>query len=164
MIAAVLDHYCDHRGDDRASSFQARRAVEIVGQFLIEKNQATAKVASFGPLAQRDFARWCHDSLGHAPATIARNLSVVSAAFHFAASLQRVNDGFGNEAEAILLDHHPRVLTDKNKVAEALSLPDPLPRDWLIGQLQSARAQTERQTSADDPPHDQSSPLAQILE
>jgi integrase len=131
MIATVLDHYCDHRGDDFASSFQARRAVEVVTDFLAAKGEATAKVASFGPIKQRDFMQWTRATLGHSPATIARNLSVVSAAFRYAASLQRVVDGFGTEAEVVLLDHHPTVVTDRNKVAEALALPDPTPRDWL---------------------------------
>jgi integrase len=130
MIMAALDHYCDHWGDDRASAFQARRAASVVANFLSSRGELTAKVASFGPIRQREFMKWCRAELSHAPATIARSLSVVSAAFRFGASLQQVTDGFGSEKEIVLLDHHPLVSTDRNKVAEVLGVPDPRPRDW----------------------------------
>jgi hypothetical protein len=52
-------------------------------------------------------------------------------AFRLGAALQRITDGLGKESEVVLLEHHPTVTTDRNKVAELLDLPDPSPRDWL---------------------------------
>ncbi|HWT31258.1 MAG TPA: hypothetical protein VN240_09575 [Propylenella sp.] len=131
MIASVLDHYCDHRADDRASAFQARRAAEVVNDFLAAQEDVAAKVESFGPIRQRQFMAWSRDTLGHSPGTIARNLSVVSAAFRFGASLQQITDGFGREHELLLLETAPSVVTTARKVAQLLDLPDPEPSDWL---------------------------------
>ncbi|MBA3518864.1 MAG: hypothetical protein H0T75_14770, partial [Rhizobiales bacterium] len=99
MIASVLDHYCDYHGDRCASAFQARGAAEVMNEFLTPQNDIAAKANSFGPIRQRQFMGWSQDTLGHSPATIARNLSVLSAAFRFAASLQQITDGFGRQSE-----------------------------------------------------------------
>ncbi len=131
MIAAVLDHYCDHHSDSRASAFQARRAAELVIEFLADQSDIAAKVASFGPIRQRQFMAWSQDKLGHSPATIARNLSVLSSAFRFGASLQQVTDGFGRQTEVLLLDQVPSVVTSGSKVAELLNVAEPEANDWL---------------------------------
>ena len=131
MIASVLDHYCDHHSDGRASAFQARRAAEVVNQFLAEQGDIAAKVASFGPIRQRQFMAWSQATLNHSPATIARNLSVVSAAFRFAASLHQITDGFGRQAEVFLLDQAPSVVTNGSSVAQLLNVAESTSTDWL---------------------------------
>ena len=75
--------------------------------------------------------RWCSDEYGHSAATIARNLSVVSAAICFGRKPQIVRDGFGNDSEVLLLDGGPDVVTQAPKVAELTALPTSSPRDWL---------------------------------
>ena len=121
MIASVIDHYCDHHGDRCASAFQAKRAAEVMNEFLTHQNDIAAKASSFGPIRQRQFMG-SQDTLGHSPATIARNLSVLSAAFRFAASLQQITDGFGRQSEVVLLDQAPAVVSNGAKVAELLDV------------------------------------------
>jgi integrase len=75
--------------------------------------------------------KWCVDKHDHKPGTIARNLSVISAAFGFCTKPQMVKDGFGNEDEVLVLDSAPRVVTQMKEVAQATDLPESAPRDWL---------------------------------
>jgi hypothetical protein len=99
LLVAVLDFYYEHDVKHKASGKPAFRAMQLVTEFASEKIGPTARVAAFSALRQRDFMRWCVEKYGHGAGTIARNLSVVSAAFGFARKPQVVRDGFGNESE-----------------------------------------------------------------
>lgn len=74
---------------------------------------------------------WCDETHKHSANTIARNLSVVSAAFRFDKRLVVVKDGLGNQHEIQLLDMAPDVVTQATRVAELVKLPAPTPREWL---------------------------------
>lgn len=74
---------------------------------------------------------WCRDRYEHSAHTIARNLSVVSAAFRFSKRIVVIQDGLGNKQEVQLLDSAPDIVTQAARVAELVDLPEPSSRDWL---------------------------------
>lgn len=131
MLMVALDHYYDHDVGSKPSADQAFRAIGLVRDFLTEKLLPTAAVSAFGPIRQREFMTWSRDKHDHSANTIARNLSVVSAAFRFCKRLVVIKDGLGNDQEIQLLDMAPDVVTQANRVAELLDLPAPSPREWL---------------------------------
>lgn len=131
MIMTALDHYYEHDVKAKPSAEQAYRAISLLAEFLGERLGMTASVSSFGPIVQREFMRWSQSRYDHSPATIARNLSVVSASFRFGRKLQVIRDGLGNENETLLLDAAPDVTTQAKAVARLLDQPDPKAREWI---------------------------------
>lgn len=131
LILRALDHYYENDVRAKPSADQAFRAIAMMTDFLAETLAKGAVVSSFGPIRQREFMTWCRDTHGHSANTIARNLSVVSAAFRFSKRLVVVTDKLGNSHEVQLLDHAPDVVTQAARVAELLDLPPPRPREWL---------------------------------
>lgn len=131
MIAVALDHYFENDVKAKPSADPAFRAITIVNEYLADRLGSTAAVSAFGPIRQREFMIWCIEKYGHSAGTIARNLSVVSAAFRFGKQLKIVRDGFGNDHEIQLLDGAPDVMTQAARVADLTALPDSTPRDWL---------------------------------
>jgi integrase len=131
MMIVALNHYYENDVRHKPSASPAFRAIQLVSTYLGEKVGTAACVSAFGPIRQQDFMRWCVEKYSHSAGTIARNLSVVSAAFHFGKKLQIVRDGFGNEMEVLLLDAAPDVVTQAKEVARLTDLPDSKPRDWL---------------------------------
>ncbi|KQZ86946.1 hypothetical protein ASD64_05635 [Mesorhizobium sp. Root157] len=131
MLLVALDHYYDNDVSGKPSAEQAFRAITILKEYLSAKLLPTAPVSAFGPLRQREFMTWCRDQYKHSANTIARNLSVISAAFRFGKRVVVIRDGFGNEQEVQLLDMAPDVVTQAKRVAELINLPAPTPREWL---------------------------------
>ena len=131
MLMVALDHYYEHDMVGKPSAVQAFRAISLVKDYLSDKLLPTASVSAFGPIRQAEFMRWSRDTHGHSANTIARNLSVVSAALRFGKRVVVVRDGLGNETEIQLLEMAPDVVTQATRVAELLDLPAPKPRDWL---------------------------------
>lgn len=131
MLMVALDHYYENDVASKPSADQAFRAISLIKSYLTEKMLPTAPVSAFGPIRQREFMKWSRDTLEHSANTIARNLSVVSAALRFGKRVVVVRDGLGNEQEIQLLDMAPDVVTQANRVAELLDLPAPTPREWL---------------------------------
>lgn len=131
MMIVALDHYYVNDVSHKPSANQAFRAIGLIKDYLTEKALPTAPVSLFGPIRQREFMSWCHDKHQHSANTIARNLSVVSAAFRFCKRVVVVKDGFGNDQEIQLLDMAPDVVTQAERVAELIKLAPPTPRDWL---------------------------------
>lgn len=131
MISVALDHYYENDIKEKPSADIAFRAIVLMNEYLAEKIGTTAAVSAFGPIRQKEFMQWCVTNYGHTAGTIARHLSVVSAAFRFGRRLSIVRDGFGNEQEIQLLDAAPDVITQSTRVAELMSIPDSTPRDWL---------------------------------
>ena len=125
MILTALDHYYENEVKEKPSASPAARAIELGIQFLQERLLPTASVAEFGPLRQKEFMNWSRARFDHTPSTIARNLSVFSAAFRFGRKLVDVK-----EFEVQLLSGAPDVVTQANAVAKALNLPEPKPREW----------------------------------
>lgn len=130
-LLVALDHYYENDVKDKPSGEQAFRAIKIMKDFLTAKLLPTATVSSFGPLRQREFMTWCREHYEHSANTIARNLSVVSAAFRFGKRVVVIKDGFGRAEEIQLLDMAPDVVTQAKRVAELIDLPAPTPREWL---------------------------------
>lgn len=131
LLMAALDFYYENDAKLKPSASPAFRAIQLVTEYITEKVGPTARVSAFSLLRQREFMRWCIDRHDHKAGTIARNLSVVSAAFGFGSKLQMVRDGFGNETEVLLLDSAPRVITQMSEVVKLTELPESTPRDWL---------------------------------
>jgi hypothetical protein len=129
MISVALDHYYENDVKAKPSADPAFRAISLVNEYLAEKLGSTASVSAFGPIRQREFMQWCVERHNHSAGTIARNLSVVSAAFRFGKRLSVIKDGFGNDQEIQLLDSAPDVVTQANRVAELTKLPESAPRD-----------------------------------
>lgn len=130
MLLAALDHYYEQSARLKPSHVQAKRAIALVAAFIEHERARRPTVAWFGPIRQRVFIAWSRDSLGHAAGTIARNLSVVAAAFQFCRRQVVAHDGFGNAREVKLLDDAPDVVMQPGAVALLADLPDPSPRDW----------------------------------
>ena len=131
-VLRALDHYYENDVKNKPSSTQAFRSIQLMGQFMKTlRLNAPPTVASFGPIRQREFMIWCRHQHDHSANTIARNLSVVSAAFRFAKRLVVVTDQLGNNREVQLLDMAPDVVTQATRVAELIDAPEPTPRDWL---------------------------------
>lgn len=131
MLLVALDHYYENDVKNKPSDEQAFRAINLMKEFLSAKMLPTATVASFGPLRQREFMTWSKEHYSHSANTIARNLSVVSAAFRFGKRVVVIRDGFGRAEEVQLLDMAPDVVTQAKRVAELIDLPAPMPREWL---------------------------------
>lgn len=131
LILRALDHYYENDVRNKPSAEQAFRAISMMTDFLSETLAKGAVVSSFGPIRQREFMTWCRDTYDHSANTIARNLSVVSAAFRFGKRLVVVTDQLGNSHEVQMLDHAPDVVTQASRVAELLDIPPPRPREWL---------------------------------
>jgi integrase len=131
MLIVALNHYYENDLRSKPSAKPAFRAIHLINEFVREKIGPTAAVSAFSALRQKEFMHWCNDKYGHGAATIARNLSVVSAAIRYGRKQQIVRDGFGNEMEILLLDGGPDVITQAKEVARLTALPDSSPRDWL---------------------------------
>lgn len=131
-VMRALDHYYENDVKLKPSAEQAFRAIAIMEQFEASlRLNAPMTIASFGPIRQREFMRWCLEKHEHSAAYIARLLSVVSAAFRFGKRIAIVVDELGNKHEIQLLDMAPDVVTQASRVAELINLPEPTPRDWL---------------------------------
>lgn len=131
MLMVALNHYYDNDIGKKPSADQALRSMNLVSDFLKDRMMPTAPVSAFGPIRQREFMRWCHDRHRHTANTIARTLSVVSAALRFGKRVVVIRDGLDNDREVQLLDMAPDVVTQAGRVAELIDLPAPLPREWL---------------------------------
>lgn len=131
-ISRALDHYYENDVSSKPSAVQAFNAIVLVRQFFKSlRLNSPQTVSSFGPIRQREFMVWSRDTYGHSAATIARNLSVVSAAFRFGKRLVVVTDKLGNKQELQLLAMAPDVVTQAARVAELIEAPAPAARDWL---------------------------------
>ncbi|MBR1154520.1 hypothetical protein [Bradyrhizobium sp. JYMT SZCCT0428] len=131
LLSAALDFYYENDVKLKPSAKPAFRAIQLVIEYATAKIGPTARVSAFSKIQQREFMRWCVKTYDHKAGTIARNLSVVSAAFGFGTRSQIVRDGFGIEKEVLLLDETPRVVTQMSEVVALTELPESAPRDWL---------------------------------
>jgi integrase len=131
LLMAALDFYWENDIKFKPSAKPAFRAMQLMAEYGNEKIGPAAYVSAFTPLRQRDFMRWCVDKHAHSAGTIARNLSVASAAFGYCCKPQIVRDGFGNEIEMLLLDSAPAVCTQPKEVARLMELPESSPREWI---------------------------------
>lgn len=131
-ITQALDHYYENDVKHKPSADQAFRAIVLLRQFMKSlRLNAPLCVSAFGPIRQHEFMTWSLDQHGHSAQTVARNLSVLSAAFRFGKRIVVITDQLGNKHEVQLLDMAPDVVTQAARVAELLGVAEPTPRDWL---------------------------------
>ena len=131
LLMAALDFYYENDVKLKPSAKPAFRAMQLLAEYISEKIGPDARVSAFAKLRQRDFMRWCVEKHQHSAGTIARNLSVYSAALRYCCKPQIVRDGFGNEIERLLLDSAPAVYTQPKEVARLTELPESSPREWI---------------------------------
>ena len=131
LLMAALDFYYENDVKLKPSAKPAFRAMQLLAEYISEKIGPDARVSAFAKLRQRDFMRWCVEKHQHSAGTIARNLSVYSAALRYCCKPQIVRDGFGNEIEVLLLDSAPAVWTQPKEVARLTELPESSPREWI---------------------------------
>jgi integrase len=131
LLVAAFDFYYENDVKFKPSAKPAFRAMQLAIEFADERIGPDARVSHFTSLRQREFMRWCVEKYGHSAGTIARNLSVASAAFGFCRKPQVVRDGFDNEIEVTMLDSAPAVCTQPKEVARLTELPESSPREWI---------------------------------
>jgi len=132
-LVFVLTHYLEGHADGKPSAHVARRAAELVVQFLERKCglDANVKTSKFGLLYQTEFARWCAKEFGHSPAYVSRVLSVVAAACKYAAKAKLLKNSAGEMVEARLLRFAPDIRYDATWLAEVMETQEPHPRDYV---------------------------------
>lgn len=133
LLVAVLVHYYENHSDKCPSASAARRAGELVLQFLEEECGfgAEVKVAKFTKGFQARFAIWCAETFGHSPSYISRNLSVISAACQFAAKTIVRQTSSGDFTEVKLLRFAPEICYDVKWLAEMTQRAEPKPREYV---------------------------------
>jgi len=133
MISAVLNHYFTQRTDKLPSADAARRAGVLVTNFLIDEAgfKPSVKVSVFTKGMQQKFAEWCAVEFDHSVAYISRNLSVIGAAFNFAASDVVIKTPEGELREVRLLRFAPDIYYDQTWLSEVTDQPESRPRDYV---------------------------------
>lgn len=141
LLFAVFEHYLRARAAKLRSRGQAETAVAYVQEFLVDVKglPATIKADGFGLDLQMDFVRWCADKRGHSAAYIARMLNPISAAMHFAAKEQAVEDPAGGMRTVKLMSEAPVVHFYADWVAKTAGIAAPQKRDWVPEVEQMAR-------------------------
>ena len=136
LMLEVLDHYLTHKR--MASTESASIAVRHFGEWAFEHEglRKTLRVGDFRLDLQERFALWAHREKGHSTKTISRNLSVISAALHFAATDQMVKGTDGERRKVRLLTSAPQVRFDPSwlvrlgeEVGEEIAAPEK--NDWV---------------------------------
>lgn len=130
-VIAVLQHYWTTHSDMTPGSVQARRAGELLVEWLVDvQNRPSANAADFTTAWQQAFVRWCALSKGHAVGTISRNLSTLAAAMNHALKIVVVDED-GAEREVQLLKYAVPVIYKAEEVSRLTGKPVSVPRDWL---------------------------------
>ena len=132
-LVFVLTHYLEGHADFRPSAHVARRACELVMQFL--ENQcgfdANVNTSQFSIIYQFEFAKWCAKEFQHSPAYVSRILSVVAAAFRYAAKTKLIKSASGELRETKLLRYVPEISYNTKWVADVMQVAEPKPRDYV---------------------------------
>lgn len=130
-VVAVLLHYWTTHSDSTPGSVQARRAGELLVEWLVDvQKRPSANAADFTRAWQQAFARWCAVTKGHAVGTISRNLSIIAAAMNHALKSVVVDEDDG-QREVQLLKYAVPVIYKAEEVSRLTSKPVSQPRDWL---------------------------------
>jgi hypothetical protein len=136
----VFNHYLDHHAPQTGSEERARFSLALINRFLFEERKLKSIMADgFGLSLQTEFAIWAAESLGHAAGTIARSLTVASAAMHFAAREQSIDDPDGGKRTVRLISTSPEVRHDAEWVAGVAKIAAPQKRQWVPTIEQMAR-------------------------
>jgi integrase len=132
-LVFVLTHYLEGHSDAKPSAHVARRACDLVLQFLERKCgfDSDVKTSQFSSIYQAEFAKWCANEFHHSPAYVSRVLSVIAAACRFAAKTKLIKSNTGELKEAKLLRFVPEVNYDTKWVAEMMQVAEPGPRDYV---------------------------------
>ena len=133
MLVAVLTHYFENHSDKRRSAYAARRAGELVLQFLESECEfgPTVKIGQFTKGLQVKFAQWSVEKFNHSPSYISRNLSVIAAACRFATKTIVKRMPSGELDEIKLLRFVPEICFDVKWLADMIDRPEPQPRDYV---------------------------------
>jgi integrase len=132
-LVVVLTHYLEGHADSLPSAHVARRACELVMQFLERQCgfDANVKTSQFSKIYQAEFAKWCAKEFQYSPAYVSRILSVVAAACRYAAKTKLIKLVSGELREARLLRYVPEISYDTKWVADVMQVAEPKPRDYV---------------------------------
>lgn len=119
-LLAVFTRYWEEHSDDRTNPSAARRAGNLLIDFL---GDDAAKVALLTQDKQREFLHWMRDTHHHSVAYISRVQSIIAAALNRAVA----DDDLDTKA---LLTRSPKIIVQPAAVAEVLDAPEPMPRTW----------------------------------
>ncbi len=133
LLVTVFNHYLDHHAPETGSEERARFSLALINRFLFDHRRlkVTIKADGFGLDLQGEFAIWAAESFGHAAGTIARSLTVASAAMHFAAREQSIDDPDGGKRTVRLMSIAPEVRHDAEWVAGVAKIAAPQKRQWV---------------------------------
>jgi integrase len=139
-FAAIAKHYMDAHGNHIRSKNAAKRAFDLVLEYL---KSATGKkaptVADFGLARQEAFMRWCRDEHKLSSKSIYTYLSTIRAAMNFCATPRIVRDSMGQEREARILSVPFHISNKQSEVCRITSLPQPQPRQFVPSDQEMAR-------------------------
>jgi integrase len=132
-LVFVLTHYLEGHADFRPSAHVARRACELVMQFLERQCDFDANVntSQFSIIYQVEFIKWSAKEFQHSPAYVSRILSVVAAACRYAAKTKLIKSASGELREAKLLRYVPEINYNTKWVADIMQVAEPRPRDYV---------------------------------
>lgn len=141
LLVAVFAHYLEHRAPHIVAADRAEIALAHVSRFLFEVKHLpdTLKADAFGLDLQQEFAAWSARTLQHSAASIARTLNVVSAAMHFAAEEQSIDDPDGGKRTVRLMASAPKVRHEAEWIAGIAGIAAPQRRKWVPSIEQVAR-------------------------
>lgn len=133
MLVAALTHYFETHSDKLPSKGAARRAGQLVMDFMTGPAgfKVNVKVAVFSKAMQQAFCEWSAKEHGHSVGYISRNLSVVSAAFQHAASDVLAKGPDGELREVRLLASAPEVYYEPKWISKVTDLPESGPREYV---------------------------------
>jgi hypothetical protein len=132
-LVFVLTHYLEGHADFRPSAHVARRACELVMQFLERQCgfDANINTSQFSIIYQVEFAKWSVKEFQDFPAYVSRISSVVAAACRYAAKTKLIKSASGELKEAKLLHHVPEISYNTKWVADIMQVAEPRPRDYI---------------------------------
>lgn len=140
LLVAVFNHYLDHHAPHTGSEERARFSLALINRYLFDERKLKGIMADgFGLSLQSEFAIWAAETVGHSAGTIARSLTVASAAMHFAAREQTIDDPDGGKRTVRLMTVAPEVRHDAEWVAGVARIPVPQKRQWVPTIEQVAR-------------------------
>jgi integrase len=132
-LVFVLTHSLEGHADSRPSAHVAKRACELVMQFLERQCGFVDNVNTlqFSIIYQVEFAKWCAKEFLHSHAYVSRILSVVAAACRYAAKTKLIKSASGELRQARLLRYVPEISYNTKWVADIRQVAEPRPRDYV---------------------------------
>ena len=130
LVTAILTHYWQTHSDATPSAAQARRAGELLVEWIVDaRNKPAANAADFSIPWQHEFIKWLSEKKNHAVGTISREMSIIAAAFNHAVKRIVIDDD-NLKREVQLLKYAVPVIYKQDEISRLTSKPVSEPREW----------------------------------